>query len=791
MRRIWLQSRGGTRLAAARRMLRSRPSRRGLLVAVLVLALGAGVIGGLAQLRVDTGTDSFLPAGDPTLAAIEQKARSFGGDPVVVLVRSQEPRQLLLDQEQLLALLRAEGALAALPGVAAVYGPATVINQIVTSAQNLLAQIAGRRDGLRIQAEQQARAAGATEREVQQAIEQATRDFDVRYGSLMVQGLPAGAPTLYNSNFVRTVAFDQSTGQPRPQWRFVIPASDTVAILVRPREGLDQASTQRLVDAVRTTVGEAGLATRTITVTGVPAVTAGLAGQVAAELPLLALLVAVAVALRALLVPGRGRRSARLWPLAAALLGTALALAVFGWLNRPLSFGSVAMLPLLLGVGSTFPLYLAALRNRRRVVVMAVASAGGFASLAVSPLPFVRELGMVLALGVLGTVAAALLLRRGLPNRSGTDPAILDATVLDPVKASPHPARWPARVAVLMVLTAVAGLGWTVLPRLAVEANPLELARGLPQLDDALVAEQVLGSSGEVSIRLSGPDVVSPEALAWSRQAEAAVISGYGGEVRPVLTLPSLLAFLGDAPTAEQIDSALDLFPSYLRSAAVTPDRRSALMIFGLQLRDLDAQNRLLQDVRDALPALPPGYSADLVGLPVAAGRGYDLISEGRYLANLAGIAVAGVVLAIGLRRRTDALRATAAALLATGWGLAIIWSVGGSLSPLTVALGSLVTVTGCEFLVLLAEARRSGERWLRRSVAFACLTSVIGYAALAASQLWLVREFGVVLTVAVMLSYLAALAVMWIFPPWLGPAGGSGSARGRVRVASRTEVAV
>ncbi|WP_250550454.1 RND transporter [Pseudonocardia sp. H11422] len=786
---IRLRRAGETAWSAGRRMLRRRPSRRGWLTAVLVLGLTAGVVGGLAQLRVDTGTDSFLPAGDASLAAVEQKARSFGGDPVVVLLQSREPRQLLLDQQQLLSLLRAEGTLAALPDVAAVYGPATVLNQIATTAQNLLAQIAGRRDGLRIQAEQQAREAGASEQGVRRAVEQATREFDLRYGSLVVQGLPAGVPTLYSPNFIRTVAFDQSTGEPRPQWRFVLPAPDTVAILVRPREGLDQAGTQRLVEAVRGTVEGAGLATRTVTVTGVPAVTAGLAGQVTAELPLLGLLVAIAVALRFLLVPGAGRRTARLWPLAAALLGTTLALAVFGWLHRPLSFGSVAMLPLLLGIGSTFPLYLAALRNRRRVVVMAVASAGGFAALAVSPLPFVRELGLALALGVLCTVAAALLLRRGLADRIGPDPIGTGPTGAEP-EARPRP-RWGRRSAVLVVLTAVAGLGWAMLPRLAVEADPLELARGLPQLEDALVAEQVLGSSGEVSIRLSGPDVVSPEALAWARRAEAAVIAEHGGDVRPVLTLPSLLAFLGDAPTAEQIDAALELFPSYLRSAAVTSDRRSALMIFGLEMRDLGAQNQLLQDVRDVLPPPPSGYSADLVGLPVAAGRGYELISEGRYLANLAGIAVAGVVLAVGLRRRTDAMRATATALLATGWGLAIIWSVDGSLSPLTVALGSLVTVTGCEFLVLLAEARRGDERWLHRSVAFACLTSVIGYLALAASQLWLVREFGLVLTVAVLLSYLAAIAVMWLFPPGRRPAAGSGNTRENVRSASGTEVTV
>jgi predicted RND superfamily exporter protein len=126
----------------------------------------------------------------------------------------------------------------------------------------------------------------------------------------------------------------------------------------------------------------------------------------------------------------------------------------------------------------------------------------------------------------------------------------------------------------------------------------------------------------------------------------------------------------------------------------------------------------------------------------------------------------AGLVLVLGLRRRGDATRAVVAAALATGWGLAALWLLEVELSPLTVALGSLVTVTGCEFMVLLSEADRGAHRWLHRSVGYACLTSVLGYLVLAASRLWLVREFGLVLSAAVVLSYLAARLVLWLHPP-------------------------
>jgi predicted RND superfamily exporter protein len=116
-------------------------------------------------------------------------------------------------------------------------------------------------------------------------------------------------------------------------------------------------------------------------------------------------------------------------------------------------------------------------------------------------------------------------------------------------------------------------------------------------------------------------------------------------------------------------------------------------------------------------------------------------------------------VLAVGLRRRRDAVTAVSAAVLSTGWGLAAVWALGISLSPLTVALGSLTTATACEFTVMLANARE--HRRLRHTVGVAALSAALGYAVLAASGLAVIREFGLLLAVTVGLSYLAARLVV------------------------------
>lgn len=765
-----MSMRGARSAALTRRILGpAGRGRRGRLVTALVLlALVGGVLGGLVQVRIDTGTESFLPAGDPAYEQLEDKARSFGGDPVVVLLESRMPRQLLTDQDQLMRLLGLEGTLARLPDTAAVYGPATILNQTAASIQNFLAQISGQRDGLRKVAEEKARREGLSGDAVTKAGRDAVADFDARYGALLVKGLPAGLPTLRNPQFVTSVVFDEG-GTPRPQWRYVLPDERTAAVLVRPREGLDQAAAGRLSDEVRAAVDRAGLNAK-VTVTGVPVVTAGLSERAQQEMPVLGALAVVAVGAVFLLLPWTRGRTARLRPLGAAVAGTALTLAVFGWLDHPLSLGVVAFLPILMGIGSDYPYYLAQPGHRRRILVAAAAGAVAFASLALSPLPFVRELGVALALGIVLTVGVALAARRFLW------PEAVD--VAEEPDADPGPRARPwVRVAALVAAAGIAGAGWAALPGMGIEARPDQLARGLPELDQARHAEDVLGSSGELSVVLRGGNVLTPEALAWTRKAQDTLVREHGDELHPIVTLADLTRFLGKEPTADQISAAMRLLPSYLSSAVVRPDGATALMTFGVELRDLERQRALLAAIREDLPSPPAGLEADVVGLPVAAVRGLDLVSGGRSLINVVGILLAAAVLAVGLRRGGEVLRAVATVLLATGWVLALAWLVLGTLNPLTVAIGSLTTATGCEFAVMLANKGRRAVR----TVGTAALAATVGYAALALSGLALLREFGLLLAASVALSFVAAVLLRAVWPaPRSRPSVASESAHPR-----------
>lgn len=707
----------------------------------IFLAAAIGGALGMSRLTVDGGLDSLLPSNDPTVGAMADMAQRFGEDPIVVMIEGGgDP----IGQKRLPQLFRLEGQLAQLPDVVATYGPATTLNQTVVQVKEMLADLSGQRDAL-----QQAHDTAALKK------------FDERYGALIVRALPAGLPTLSNPGFVRSVVIDPQTGQARPNWRQYLPAAQTVAIYLRPRAGLGVTQAQSVVDAVRRTVAASGAVPHgaRVTIAGAPVVSTDLATRVRSEVPRLALSAFAVAAIVLFLVPW-ARRRARLAPLAIMAIATTGTLGAFGWAGESLSIGAATFLPVILGIGSYYPVYLSRVGHRRVVLGVAVSSALAFAGLLLSPLPFVAELGVAVPIGLAQVVVLSLLAAWAAGRETSVTDADRSSTA--PARLLGRRAALPRPVLVVAVLLMAVGsaYGWAALSSAPLKTDPQQLLAGLPSLDDAVHVEDVLGYSGEVDVRLVGPDALSPAALRWSRVAEQRVVTAMGDRVHPVVTVSGLLSFLGDHPTAEQIRAGVAALPPYIAGAVISAGGRDALTSYGVSWTDVATDHHLLSELQAAMPPPPAGYHVVSSGLPVAAQRGYALVSSERYEPSLVALAAAALALTTLLARRRDAVAAVLAAALAAGLNIALLDAVVGSLNPLTVPLGALTAAVGAEFTVLLLAARRDGDAGTRRAVLLAALLSLGGYGVLLTSSLPLLRELGLALTASVALSALVAVTL-------------------------------
>jgi predicted RND superfamily exporter protein len=256
-----------------------------------------------------------------------------------------------------------------------------------------------------------------------------------------------------------------------------------------------------------------------------------------------------------------------------SLAGTAVTLGSAGWLGIPMSLGVVAFLPVLLGVGSDFMIYLLSEVSRRLVIAAALATSASFAALGATPITAVRQLGWTLAIGVVVTLVVSLAAVRAL----GVDD-VEQASTAGSFAPAPRAAPPIQRIVVAVVASVIAAVGWALLPHLQLDADFRSLAQNLPAYDDARHVQDVMGSSGEIAVALVGKDVVTRDSMAWMRKAEESIVVNHGDEIRPILSLPTLLRFLGANPTDEQLAASLRLLPSYLTSCVVRNDHRWAVL---------------------------------------------------------------------------------------------------------------------------------------------------------------------------------------------------------------------
>jgi predicted RND superfamily exporter protein len=250
----------------------------------------------------------------------------------------------------------------------------------------------------------------------------------------------------------------------------------------------------------------------------------------------------------------------------------------------------------------------------------------------------------------------------------------------------------------------------------------------------------------------------------------------------PALSLPDIFRSV-DPTDQRQVNALLDAVPAYFSQGVVTPDRKTANLAFGIRLQALEDQKEVVDDLKARLNP-PEGVEASVVGLPVLAAEANGALSSPwRRALVLVGALIAVFLVLLIVRRST---RAAAVPLipiaLATGWSGGILFVLGllpGPLevepNPMSITLGALVVAISTEFSVLLSaryrEEREAGAGPARAieltyastgaAVLASGATAIAGFAALVASDIRMLRDFGIVTVVDLTVSLLGVMLVL------------------------------
>ncbi len=349
---------------------------------------------------------------------------------------------------------------------------------------------------------------------------------------------------------------------------------------------------------------------------------------------------------------------------------------------------------------------------------------------------------------------------------------------------------------VLAVGLVVALVGFVADTQSPVVSDVRELVpRDLPALRDVNTLQDETGVAGEIDVTVRAQDITDPAVIGWMTkfQANTLAAAGYRSgdscsqakdppDLCPALSLPDLFGSV-DTGQAAQTRGLLDSVPAYFSQGVITPDRKTANLAFGVRLQSLEDQKRLIDSMEKQLDP-PPGVRADVVGLPARAAQANSQLSSPlrRILTLLAALLAVFAVLLAFRRDRREAAVPLIPIALAVGWSSGLMFGLGllpGPLSvklnPMSVTLGALVIAISTEFSVLLCaryrQERDAGAPPARAvelaysstgaAVMASGLTAIAGFAALIASDIRMLRDFGILTVVDLGVSLVGVMVVL------------------------------
>jgi uncharacterized protein len=351
---------------------------------------------------------------------------------------------------------------------------------------------------------------------------------------------------------------------------------------------------------------------------------------------------------------------------------------------------------------------------------------------------------------------------------------------------------------------ALALVGWGLGTQIETESNITKLApQNLQAVKDLNELQDATGVSGELDVRVHAKDLTDPATIRWMAafKRRALRAGGFVGKdpscreaelcpgpaLSDFLTGGGLLSGSEVKLTSGSIRTALRQIPPYDLRQVATVDPKTglpsgtALVSFGIRDQSLDSQQALVERVRKAIGTPgkpggpPPGVEAEPAGLPViAAGAASDL-SASRYWLTLAGLAAVALVLLAAYRSWRRALVPLAPVVLATGWAALVLFASRIPLNPMSAALGALTIAVATEFSVILAgrfheerggglgvgEALRTAYARTGAAVLASGVTATAGFAVLIASDVRMLRDFGIVTVIDLAVALLGVMVAL------------------------------
>ncbi len=598
----------------------------------------------------------------------------------------------------------------------------------------------------------------------------------------------------------------ENDGSIRKALRPFFPDDTHAQLVVRLPGNQDIKSEGKAADFVQATTADLAFDGARVTTTGAPVLLRDINDYLTGGMLTLG---AIAIGLMVVILLVAFDVRWRLLPLGVILLGVIWAFGLAGYLGIPLTIVTIAGLPVMLGVGIDYAIQMHARVEEEVIIdreehpiqetsrnlgpallVVTFDAVFAFLALRFAKVPMIRDFGLLLAVGIavicmcsIFVPLAALGIReyksptKGRDYREGPLGRVVVWLSGVPTKLAP----------ILIVASIVVFTGGALVEgKLTLQTDPIQWVNQKSQvIKDLHVLDEETGSSSELGMFFRSKDVFSDETVGFVHQFANSQIGGHPKELLTASSIVTTVSYLMEIPggsdvppTGADVQAAFAVAPRDIQLSTANVDKGSLNLIFRTGGSSLADRATVVREIRKTVKP-PAGVSATPSGLAVVGVGLIDNLEANRILLTYLAILFVFLFLAVRLRSVVRALLSLVPVLIAVGAASLGAFALSLKLSPMTAVGGPLVVAVCTEFtsLILLrfVEERKRGLDPRRaitvtasrtgRAFIVSAMTATVGVAVIATSSLPLLRDFGLIVAMNVVVALLSALVIL---PPML-----------------------
>lgn len=448
------------------------------------------------------------------------------------------------------------------------------------------------------------------------------------------------------------------------------------------------------------------------------------------------------------------------------------------------------------------------------LLVVTLDAVFAFCALMFAKVPMIREFGLLLAVGIAVICLTSIVvplsvlgIREYKSPTKRTTSKRSEALGRLVIRLGALPAKIGGSLIAASLIVFVAGI--VVEPKLDLQTDPIQWVNPQSQVvKNIRQLEKGTGSSNELGVYITSAkpmdSVFNQETVDYVDDFMADEMKNSSDTLRTVDGIVSLMSDVVNdvpdaghvTPTVAAVEAAYELAPDAMKKTFATADRQHMNVIFRAGICDkdtgpmiergcttvpLEAQATVVHGMekRFAGSDVPPGLSLTPSGLAVVGVGLLENLESNRVLLTYLAILFVAVYLAIRLRSVVRSLLSLIPVLIAVGFASLVAFALGLKLSPLTAVGGPIVVAICTEFtsLILLRFVEERGRGFppreavdhtaarTGRAFIVSALTAVSGVAVIATSSMPLLRDFGIIVGMNVLVALISALVFL---PPML-----------------------